>query len=94
LPKDSPALQLLQRIRDEAHRFAVSYHRRLRGKSQIASQLAGINGIGPKRQQNLLQTFGAVERIKKASIQQLAAVPGMNKQAAQVLWRYLHPDHE
>jgi excinuclease ABC subunit C len=94
LPKDSPALQLLQRIRDEAHRFAVSYHRQLRGKSQIASQLAGINGIGPKRQQNLLQAFGSVERIKKASIQQLAAVPGMNKKMAQLLWRYLHPDNE
>jgi excinuclease ABC subunit C len=90
LPKDRPALQLLQRIRDEAHRFAVSYHRDLRAKAQVHSQLEEVPGIGQKRLKSLLRTFGSLERIKKASFYQLANAPSMNEKAAATLWQYLH----
>jgi excinuclease ABC subunit C len=83
LPRDSSALQLLQRVRDEAHRFGLTFHRSLREKQSIASQLDEINGIGPKRRQALLKKFGSVEAIRGASLEELAAVGGMSKSAAQ-----------
>ena len=83
LPHDSSALQLLQRVRDEAHRFGLTFHRSLREKQSIASQLDEIKGIGPKRRQALLKKFGSVEAIRSASLEELAAVGGMSKSAAQ-----------
>jgi excinuclease ABC subunit C len=85
LPRKSPGLFLVQRIRDEAHRFGVSYHRNLRGKDAIRSNLDAVEGIGPKRRKALLKQFGTLEAIREASIEELAAVPGMNRRAAEEL---------
>ncbi|MFQ6014537.1 MAG: excinuclease ABC subunit UvrC [Anaerolineae bacterium] len=82
LPRDSQALYLLQRLRDEAHRFAVGYHRHLRRRDSLASALDDIPGIGPKRRQTLLRHFGTVARIREASLEELAALEGMNRWAA------------
>jgi excinuclease ABC subunit C len=85
LPRNSQALFLVQRIRDEAHRFGLTYHRNLRGKSAVHSGLDEIEGIGPKRRRALLKKFGSIEAIRQASIDELAAVPGMNRKAAEEL---------
>jgi excinuclease ABC subunit C len=83
LPRDSPALYLVQRVRDEAHRFAVGYHRAVRQRKGLASQLEEVPGIGPKRRQALLQHFGSIEAIRQASVDELAAVPGMTRKMAE-----------
>ncbi|MEI7645710.1 MAG: excinuclease ABC subunit UvrC [Chloroflexales bacterium] len=85
LARDSKALGLVQRVDEEAHRFAITYHRKLRGKAAFASPLAAIAGIGPKRKQALLKAFGSLDGIRKASVAELAAVPGMTKKAAEAL---------
>ena len=85
LPRNSQALFLIQRIRDEAHRFGLTYHRQLRGKSAVYSGLDEIEGIGPKRRRALLKKFGSLEAIREASIEELATVPGMTKAAAERL---------
>ncbi len=85
LPRDSQALYLVQRVRDEAHRFAVSYHRTVRRKRGLASQLEEVPGIGPKRRQALLQHFGSIEAIRQASVDEMAAVPGMTRRVAEQL---------
>jgi excinuclease ABC subunit C len=85
LPRVSEGLYLMQRIRDEAHRFAVTYHRRLRRKQTVISQLDGVPGIGPKRRSALLKHFGSIEAIRNASVEELAAVPGMTRKAAEQL---------
>jgi len=82
LPRDSPALYLIQRIRDEAHRFAITAHRHARDKQGLASLLDTIPGIGPTRRKALLKAFGSLEGIRNASEEELAAVPGMNRQIA------------
>jgi len=89
LPRDSQALFLLQRIRDEAHRFALSYHRKLRRKAGVASVLEEIPGIGPRRRQALLKAFGSIEALRQASVEELAAVPGMTRAAAEQLKAHL-----
>jgi excinuclease ABC subunit C len=89
LPLDSAGLQLMQRVRDEAHRFAVSYHQRLRRRQSLASTLEEIPGIGPKRRRALLKRFGSVEGIRKASLEQLAGVEGMNKSIARKVQDFL-----
>ena len=94
LPYEDPALQLLQRLRDEAHRFAITYHRRLRKKRQTHSLLADAPGIGPARQNSLLKCFGTLKAIRAASLDELAAAPGMTKKAAADLFAFLHPDDE
>lgn len=94
LPYEEPALQLLQRLRDEAHRFAITYHRRLRKKRQTRSLLDDAPGIGPQRQKSLRQCFGSLKAIKAASIDELAAAPGMTKAAAASLYHFLHQDSE
>ncbi len=82
LPRDSHALHLLQRVRDEAHRFAVSYHRRLRDKKIRKSVLDSIQGIGKKRKETLLLHFGSISRIKSASIEEISQVDGIGKELA------------
>ncbi|MBN1933566.1 MAG: excinuclease ABC subunit UvrC [Anaerolineae bacterium] len=82
LPRDSPALYLIQRIRDEAHRFAITAHRNARDKQGMASILDAIPGIGPARRKALLKAFGSVDGIREATEDELAAVPGMTQQAA------------
>jgi excinuclease ABC subunit C len=90
LAKDSAGLQLLQRLRDEAHRFALAYHRKLRGKGQVKSELESIPGIGEKRRKALLKSFGSLKNVKQASLEELIAAPGMTKAAAKAVYRYLH----
>lgn len=83
LKRGSQALYLIQRIRDEAHRFAITYHRNLRRKGQTTSVLDGVPGIGPTRRKALLQFFsGDLDKIRQASVEELLAVPGMNRKAA------------
>jgi excinuclease ABC subunit C len=83
LPRESEALQLLQRVRDEVHRFGITFHRQVREKKSFASQLDEIPSIGPKRRQVLLKKFGSLDAIRNASLEELAQVKGMNLSAAQ-----------
>ena len=85
LPKSSEALKLLQRIRDEAHRFGITYHRKLRAKRGLVSQLDAISGIGPRRRRALLTRFGSLEKIREAPVEELMTVEGMTRSAAQKL---------
>ena len=83
LPPGSQGLFLVQRIRDEAHRFAITAHREKRSKMAVASQLDAVPGIGPARRKALLRHFGSLEAVRQASVEELAAVPGMTQAAAQ-----------
>ena len=85
LPRRSQGLFLVQRIRDEAHRFAISSHRRARRKAALASELEQIHGIGPRRRQSLLKAFGSLEGVRQASMEELAAVSGMTQPAARAV---------
>jgi excinuclease ABC subunit C len=83
LPRGSEALYMVQRIRDEAHRFAITYHRQVRGKSQIQSALDTIPGIGPKRKKALLRKFGSVKGIREAPLAEIASTVGFTESLAQ-----------
>ena len=83
LPRNSQGLFLMQRVRDEAHRFAVTYHQRLRSKRQTRSGLDSVQGIGPKRRRMLIQRFGSVQAVREATLEELSAVPGMTRALAQ-----------
>ena len=76
IDRNSPALKVLQQIRDEAHRFGITFHRKLRGKAQIQSALKSIKGVGEKTEQRLLLRFGSVARIAAASVDDLAEMVG------------------
>ncbi len=89
LPRRSQALYLVQRIRDEAHRFAITYHRDVRGKRALRSELDEIAGIGPGRKKALLKHFGSVRRIKEASVEEVAATPGISQDLAERLKAHL-----
>lgn len=88
LDRDSAALHLIQRIRDEAHRFAITYHRKLRGKRNLVSVLDHVEGIGSKRRQELWKAFKTLDEMKAASVEKLAAVESMNYAAAQKLYDF------
>jgi excinuclease ABC subunit C len=90
LPRSSEALYLLQRIRDEAHRFAVTYHRTLRGKQMTSSAFDEIPGIGPARRKALLDRFGSLKRVREATVSELAEVAGISKATAQRIHDHLH----
>jgi excinuclease ABC subunit C len=77
LPPTSQALYLVQRLRDEAHRFAITYHRDLRSKRQTRSAFDDLDGVGPKRRRALLRVFGSAKRVREAPVEQIAAVPGI-----------------
>ena len=89
LPRRSQALYLVQRIRDEAHRFAITYHRDVRGKRALRSELDDIAGIGPGRKKALLKRFGSVRRIREASVEEVAATPGISRDLAEHLKGHL-----
>jgi excinuclease ABC subunit C len=89
LPRRSQALYLVQRIRDEAHRFAITYHRDVRGKRALRSELDDIPGIGPGRKKALLKRFGSVRRIREASVDEVAATPGISRDLAERLKSHL-----
>lgn len=82
LPRNSQGLYLVQRIRDEAHRFAITYHRNLRSKSGLKSSIDMVTGIGPKRKRMLLRRFGSIQAIKDAPVDDIAAVPGLTRSLA------------
>ena len=90
LTKDSPALHLLQQIRDEAHRFAITNHRQKRAKQRKASTLENIEGIGAKRRQLLLKHFGGLQGVKKAGIEDLTQISGISEQLAQKIYEHFH----
>ena len=89
LPRTSEALYLLQRVRDEAHRFAISYHRNLRGKTVRQSALDAVPGVGPKRKRALLRKFGSVKALRQASIDEIAATDGISRGVAETVKRSL-----
>jgi excinuclease ABC subunit C len=89
LRQNSAALLLLTALRDEAHRFAIEYHRKLRGKEGIASGIEQVPGIGSKRRTALLRHFGSLQRLKGAEVEEIAAVDGMNRAAAESVFRWL-----
>jgi len=92
LERDSPLLHLIQKVRDEAHRFAITYHRKLRGKKLSASVLDEIEGIGETRKRNLIRIFGSVQGLKEASFDELKQTPGMTASMAQRVYGKLHEE--
>ncbi|TAN36827.1 MAG: excinuclease ABC subunit UvrC [Verrucomicrobia bacterium] len=101
LPENSRALHVLQRIRDEAHRFALDYHRALRRRRIMESQLDDIEGIGTKRKEDLLKHFGSIARLRRASVEEIAAAPGVGPELARLIHKVLatttaepHPEGE
>jgi excinuclease ABC subunit C len=83
LARSSEALYLLQRIRDEAHRFAITYHRDLRRKASVRSKFDDLPGVGPRRRGALLRVFGSMKRVREAPVEQIAAVPGIGRALAE-----------
>jgi|SRR5690554_439870 excinuclease ABC subunit C len=92
LASDSPALHLLQHIRDESHRFAITGHRARRGKARRVSTLEGIPGVGPKRRRELLNHFGGVKEVERASVEEIAKVSSISRTLAQEIYAALHPE--
>ena len=87
---DEPGLHLIQHIRDESHRFAITGHRSRRGKKRTESQLDGIAGIGPTRRRNLLRHFGGVKQVLSASQEELSKVEGVSQKLAAEIYATLH----
>lgn len=92
LDKHSPALHVLQRIRDEAHRFAITYHRSLRANGALVSELDQIPGIGPKRKKELLKEYKSIEQIKGAALEELLQTEGLDRKSAEAVYAHFHPD--
>ena len=90
LPKGSKVFRLISAIQEEAHRFAISYHKSLRSKTTVKSALDDIPGIGPARRKALLKSFGSLKNIKKASLEELEKVQGMNRKAAEVVYNFFN----
>jgi excinuclease ABC subunit C len=90
LPADSPALHLIQRLRDEAHRFAITGHRARRAKARITSGLETIEGLGPARRRALLTTLGGLAQVKRATVEELARVEGISRKIAERVYAYFH----
>jgi excinuclease ABC subunit C len=90
LAKNSMALHLLQRVRDEVHRFAITYHRTVRAKSAVISVLDTVDGVGPARRKALLLHFESLDHLKKASVEDIAAAPRMNRKVAMSVYNTLH----
>ncbi len=89
ISKSSPALILLKQVRDEAHRFAITYNRKVRSKRTITSQLNNIPGVGPAKIKLLLSHFGSVKRIKEATVEEISALKGINAQLAESILKHL-----
>ncbi len=94
LPRRSPGLRMLQQARDEAHRFAVTYNRKRRSLRTVTSELLSIPGIGPSKRRALIQTFGSVQGVREATVEQIAALPGFSASSAQKLLDRLAGPHQ
>ena len=92
LPGDSPALHLIQQVRDEAHRFAITGHRARRGKARRTSSLEDVAGVGPKRRRELLKHFGGLHELTRASSEEIAKAPGISKKLAELIYATLHSE--
>jgi len=92
MPRTSEGLYLLQRVRDEAHRFAITYHRKKRSAALTSSELDAVPGLGPARKATLLRHFGSVRRIAGASVAEIAGLPGIGPRIAETVAAALHPD--
>jgi excinuclease ABC subunit C len=90
LPLEAPTIKLIQRVRDEAHRFALSYHRKVRGKRMGRSTLDDIPGIGPRRKEALLRRFGSVRRIRDAGVDDLKSVEGIDETTARKIHSFFN----
>lgn len=90
IPKNNKALHLLQQVRDESHRFAITYHRKLRSDNISESSLDDIPGIGKKHKINILKEFGTMDKVKNASVEELAKIKGMNEKVATNVYEYYH----
>ena len=90
LPSGSPSLYLIKQVRDESHRFAITFHRELRGKAMTASVLDDVPGVGPKRKRLLMREFGSLKRLRAADEEAIAAVPGVPAEVAHAVYQALH----
>ena len=90
LPSNSKAMHLLQHIRDEAHRFAITGHKTRRAKARKTSQLEKISGLGPKRRQELLKQFGGLQEVARVGVEDLAKIKGISKSLAQKIYDHFH----
>ena len=89
-PKNSEAFRMVTRLQDEAHRFAITYHKALRGKEQVHSVLADIKGIGPARRKSLMKYFKDIGKIKEASVEELCKADGITEKTAEEIYRFFH----
>ena len=90
IDRNSEGFKLITRIQDEAHRFAIEYHRSLRSKEQVHSILDDIDGIGPARRKSLMRTFKSLEAVREASVEELAGAPSMNEASARKVYEFFH----
>ena len=90
LPPDSPGLHLIQRLRDEAHRFAITGHRGRRDKARVTSALEAIEGLGPVKRRTLLKQLGGLAQVRRAGVDDLARVPGISRPLAERIYAHLH----
>lgn len=90
IDKDSEGFRLITRIQDEAHRFAITFHRQLRGQSQVHSVLDDIPGVGPARRKDLMRSFESLDALRAASVEELKALPSMNQKSADAVYRFFH----
>ena len=91
IDKYSEGFKLITRIQDEAHRFAIEYHRKLRSQGQVRSVLDDIPGIGPARRKDLMRSFASLDEIRQAQVSQLKKLPTMNEAAAEAVYKFFHP---
>ncbi len=92
--RHSEGFKLITRIQDEAHRFAIEYHRSLRGKDQVHSVLDDIKGIGPARRKALMRTFKSIEAIRDAGVEELEKAPSMNRASAEAVYAFFRDDNK
>ena len=94
LPSGSPSLYLIKQVRDESHRFAITFHRELRDKAMTRSALDDVPGVGPKRRRALMRRFGSMKRLRAASEEEIAATPGVPAEVAHAVWQALRAAEE